>query len=667
MSVHAAFFRQPLAGVQRSFDQVRHAINRVKREFETALLLERSVRTKLDRMGPHWHELNADTLTLGANGKKWATRTLHPTSWPEGNFYAGWPEEVLFPENGDVTVAIHTRRLTRKRSKSDLQGQRAVQTSVVDARARLGIISDPDDDKNLASPTELVDQVSAGNERLWPTTVTFTLRAPNEVALNKLEEYVREELEAKGFVFASTHWAMLNGMWATAVPYLTNLFKLPVRLNTTSLAMSFLYLVRKVGTRTGPFFAVALAGRSPVRLNFWAHRDEPKSRWNNPGFCIITPPGGGKTVTFMHLIARYLVQKIPPQIILIDPVKNDYDRLVKWVGGLIFRFSADAVESEETQWHVNVLDLPPAKVLSGTGEEIIKNPVHEQTRLVTGLIALMVGEVDERGNPIPMRKAIRSAAQTAILAAYHKAGIYVDDKSTWNAGPDDVPVFPDVLAQLELAADKGNQNARLLAEGIQPYCTGMYKDLFIHRTNVKLDSRLISFDLSSLDEDTRGLAVWMIGDHVWKLAKRDRRRRVFCMDEVKRLLRYAESAMLVAEMYTLGRAYRIAPLSATQHLIDYLFSEDGKLALDSADSVLLMRLPKGTARDAQAKWSFSDADREFLESADKGFGLLITPEGVDRVYIPASAFVRWLAGEDQENPGPLTLAAVREELALAAY
>ena len=94
-----------------------------------------------------------------------------------------------------------------------------------------------------------------------------------------------------------------------------------------------------------------------------------------------------------------------------------------------------------------------------------------------------------------------------------------------------------------------------------------------------MGATLTSFDLEGLDSELRPLAVWLIGDYTWKLAKRDRRRRILCMDEVKTLLEYPESARLVAHLYTLGRAYNLSVWSATQLLSDYTSTPEGGAGL----------------------------------------------------------------------------------------
>ena len=381
--------------------------------------------------------------------------------------------------------------------------------------------------------------------------------------------------------------------------------------------------------------AVRAAGRAPVTADFYAREEG----WNAPGLCLVSPPGGGKTVTIGAWACRHLTLPDPPDVLLVDPMKGDYRRLVRALGGQSIRIST----SPEVV--INPLDLPPSRILSGTGEESEQNPVREQTRLVTGLVALMVAEPTPDGGPGRMSRAERAVVEEAVLAAYALKGIRPDDEATWDASPADVPILSDVLAHLGLKGEKGDPVAQSLATRLTPFCTGTLAGLFSGRTTLKVGATLTSFDLEGLDSELRPLAVWLIGDYTWKLAKRDRRRRILSMDEVKTLLEYPESARLVAHLYTLGRAYNLSVWSATQLLSDYTSTPEGERALQSADTVLLLRQAAGKgAEDARERYGLSGGDRAFLEAAPQGHGILRTPLGHSRIKVAPSPWELELLG-----------------------
>ena len=104
---------------------------------------------------------------------------------------------------------------------------------------------------------------------------------------------------------------------------------------------------------------------------------------------------------------------------------------------------------------------------------------------------------------------------------------------------------------------------------------------------------MLSFDLSGLDAQLRPIAVWIVGNLVWKLARTDRRRRILSLDEVKTLLAHEESARLVGDLYALARAYGLMVVSASQLTSDYTLTQEGERVLQNAHTALLLRHARG--------------------------------------------------------------------------
>jgi hypothetical protein len=602
---------------------------------------EQGQRTALDALAPEWTEHTPTAYGYGRDGLEAWSRTLAVRDWPP-RVTAGWLAPLLFDLGGDVQLVQHVEPIPTATAVKRLRAQRTLQTSVAQARLERGAISDPAEQLDLASAEGIARAVAAGEEQLFSVGMYLCLRAPTVAGLDALERRVRERLLAMGVTLSSTRWQHAAGFRTSGVLYAADRLGRRRTLDTTTLALSLPFLSATVGTAGGPLVAVSLADRAPVFLDLYARAQG----WNNPGLCLVSPPGGGKTVTIGTWACRHLTLPDPPDVLLVDPMKGDYRRLVRALGGQSIRIST----SPEVV--INPLDLPPSRILSGTGEESKQNPVREQTRLVTGLLALMMAEPTPDGGPGRLTRAERAVVEEAVLAAYALKGIHPDDEATWDASPADVPVLPDVLAHLGLKGDPVSQS---LATRLTPFCTGTLAGLFSGRTTLKVGATLTSFDLEGLDSELRPLAVWLIGDFTWKLAKRDRRRRILSMDEVKTLLEYPESARLVAHLYTLGRAYHLSVWSATQLLSDYTSTPEGERALQSADTVLLLRQAAGKgAEDALERYGLSGGDRAFLEAAPQGHGVLRTPLGHSRVKVAPSPWELELLGGPPAPSATLT-------------
>jgi hypothetical protein len=335
-------------------------------------------------------------------------------------------------------------------------------------------------------------------------------------------------------------------------------------------------------------------------------------------------------------MAEWLTVPDAPQIIAVDPVKRDFERLTAAAGGRYVSLSTDPQEV------INPFDVPPGAIRGGTGNSALQNALLEHVRQTTGLVALLVAEPGRR-----LTREERAAYEDAALAAYRERGITPDDPETWGRGGTDVPLLPDVVAHLATGGDV----AASLARRLRPYTTGTLSRLFDRPTTLTMRERVIAIDLSGLDADLRPVAVWTVGNLVWKLARTDRRRRLLSLDEVKTLLAHEESARLVGDLYALSRAYGLMCVSASQLTSDYEVTQEGERVLQNAHTALLLRHARGKGvQEAGDRYGLGAGDRRFLESCDRGEGVLVSPKGTARVRVTPSPWLLELMGGPEAPP-----------------
>ena len=151
----------------------------------------------------------------------------------------------------------------------------------------------PAEQLDLASAEEIARAVAAGEEQLFSVGLYVCLRAPAVADLDALERRVRERLLALGVSLSSIRWQHAAGFRTAGVLYAADKLGRRRTLDTTTLALSLPFLASTVGTKGGPLVAVSPADRAPVFLDLYAREEG----WNAPGLCIVSPPGGGETVT----------------------------------------------------------------------------------------------------------------------------------------------------------------------------------------------------------------------------------------------------------------------------------------------------------------------------------------------------------------------------------
>lgn len=563
-----------------------------------------------------------DTYVVGADGREGHCRTIvvrdRPRSVP-----AGWVGDLLFGLGGDVQVAVHVEPIAKERAIRLLEVQRVVQHSLAQDRAQAQQLADYATSAGAADATALLKLVQDDKEALFAVAFAFTLRAATREGLDALERRVRTHLTLRKVPVGSTRGQQRAGFLTAGVPYATNHLGRRWTAETTTLAFSVPWLSRNVGTSTGPWIAEQLADGQPVRLWPWA-TDEG---WPAGHGVVPAPNGGGKTVAAGTLLAGLWAEEDDLQIVVVDPIKGDFRRLVTALGGQV------VAVGPRPKLRLNPFDLPAARYLSGTGEAAEQNPVLEQTRLATGLLLMMCKSSSDEDE---------AALEDAVLGAYAGRGIDPDAEGTWTPAPEEVPLLADVVARLEASVGAG----AALARKLKRYTIGTLAGLFAGPTNVDVSGRLISFDLERMDPRLRPVGVWLIANWVWQQAKRDRLPRLLYLEEVKTLLEAPETARLVAHLYSLGRAYRLAVWSATQLLTDYTETQEGRRALENAFTVLLPRQAQGAGAAAR-RYGLDEADAAWLEGCDRGEAVLVTPKdggGYARVRVDPPPWVLELLG-----------------------
>jgi hypothetical protein len=560
-----------------------------------------------------------DALELDYDGRRVYARTLvvrdRPPAVPDG-----WLAPILFDLGGDVQVAVRADPIPKARALTMLNAQRATQTTINLDRAGANAQSDLAADWSARSAEEVHQLVMRGAEALFAVELALTLRAPTRAALDDLERAVREQLDFLQEPLGSTRYQQRKGYLTAGVAYAAETLDRRWTAETTTLAFTLPFLAHDPGTTSGAYLCRSLDDRRPIFLDPWAVEEG----WPAGHGVVPAPNGSGKTVCVGTLIAELYALARRPRILAVDPAKGDLRRLVKALDGEIVSMST------RPDLRLNPFDLPPKVYLSGTGEEAEQNPVLEQTRLATGLLLLMCSSESDDDE---------TYLETAVLRAYHGRGIHQDDEATWEPGSGEVPLLADVVAQLP-------DEAGPLRRKLDRFLTGTLAGLFAGPTNLTLKNRLVSFDLERADPRLKPIATWLVSNWVWQTAKRDREPTLLYLEEAKTLLEQPETARMVAHLYSLGRAYRLAVWSATQLISDYEETQEGRRALENAHTVVLLKQGLGAARAAE-RYRLPPEDQQFLEGCERGHGILITPKrggSRARVYVDPSPWVLELMG-----------------------
>ena len=229
---------------------------------------------------------------------------------------------------------------------------------------------------------------------------------------------------------------------------------------------------------------------------------------NNANSIIFAQSGSGKSYTAKVEILRQLMQGT--KVIVIDP-EREYKQLTASVNGTYIKLSAKSKEK------INPFDL---SINSSNGDEL-----SEHIQDLTEIISLMAGGLNEEE---------KAAVDKAIIQTYKSHGFQLNasevtpkKKKTKRGRPPKektYPILKDFYKELK------SMKQKKLCARLEKFIKGSLSSVFDSQTNIKLDNRLIIFDIKDLNESIRQIMMLVIANFVHSQVKSNLQKRILVID-----------------------------------------------------------------------------------------------------------------------------------------
>ena len=532
-------------------------------------------------LGPEALEVHPRALRLG---EEWC-RTFTVTGYPR-EVGLGWLEP-LSTHPGRLDVALHVEPVPAPVAAERLRRQLARLESGRRADAAKGRLVDPDVEVAAADARALAQGLARGEQKLFSVSLTLTVHAQSEQALEVECNRVRALCSSLLLDAQAATWRSLQG-WVTTLPLCVDDLGVRRSFDTAALSAGYPFALSELTTTTsGVLYGTAAKGAGLVCWDRFA--------CDNYNSVILARSGAGKSYLAKLEALRSLYQGV--EVAVVDP-EDEYRRLAEAVGGTYVHLGAPGVR-------VNPFDLGP-------GPE----PLVRQALFVHTLAAVLLGE--------PVDPGTKPALDRAILAAYASVGITSDPRT--HARP--APVLAVLAAALE--AD-GDPAAQALADRLAPFTTGTHRGLFDGPTTVRPVGHLVVFSLRDLPDELRAARTLLTLDAIWRRVgdPAHRRRRLVIVDEAWLLMRDPEGAKFLCRAAKSARKHWCGLAVVTQDAADLLSSPLGlAVVANAATQILLRQAPQAIDVLAEA-FGLSQGERAWLLGAAKGDGLLAS--GAERV------------------------------------
>ncbi|HSD98611.1 MAG TPA: ATP-binding protein [Patescibacteria group bacterium] len=571
----------------------------LKEVFNSSLAFSYGQQDAVDLLSYSGLEESANYLQIGDT----YVRTLFISGYP---YVAntGWLN-MLVNFNHNIDISFHVEQVDPihalpKLNRKITELESTKRTMLKQGRVLGSEITDP-----LESAMELKDKIQRGQEKLFQVSIYMTITADSLLELNKITSLLETVMSTRLFYIKTATFQQLEGL-QSILPRGENQLAQKRNLDSSSAALTFPFISSELVQESGILYGINKSNNSLVIVDRFS--------LNNANSIVFAQSGSGKSYTAKVEILRQLMQGT--KVIVIDP-EREYQQLAKSVNGTYIKLSAKSKEK-----------INPFDFAVGSSSQI---DLAEHIQDLTEIISLMVGGLssDEK-----------AAVDKAILQTYKQFGWNLNDtekKTKKNKDPrgrkpkqKTYPLLKDFYKTLKSMKQKH------LVSKLEKFVKGSLSTVFDSQTNIKLDNRLVVFDIKDLNESLRQIMMMVVANFVSAQVKQNPSKRILVIDEGWMMLQHEESARFVAGLTRRARKYYLGVTIISQQANDFLTSDYGRAIASQSALRVLMKQDTTTIKKVSSEFNLSEYEQHLLLTCDRGEALIIADQNHVAVKVVAS-------------------------------
>ena len=187
--------------------------------------------------------------------------------------------------------------------------------------------------------------------------------------------------------------------------------------------------------------------------------------------------------------------------------------------------------------------------------------------------------------------------------------------------PENMPILEDLYDELRRQEEK---EAQYIATALEIYVHGSL-NVFNHRTNINIQSRVVSYDIKELGKQLKKIGMLIVQDAVWnrvtinREAKKSTR---YYIDEMHLLLKEEQIAAYTVEIWKRFRKWGGIPTGITQNVKDLLASREVENIFENSDYIYMLNQASGDRQILAKQLNISPHQLSYVTHSGEGEGLL---------------------------------------------
>lgn len=408
----------------------------------------------------------------------------------------------------------------------------------------------------ISNAEQLQYDLQKNNQKIFQNNFMVCITANSFEELEEHTVRVYEVAQEMLVEMKSLLWQQLEGIQNT-LPLGHNTIQFQRTLTSEATAVNVPFNSKDFLHEKSIYYGVNLVSKNAIFCD--------RKQLINGNGCVLATSGAGKSFSIKTIIEEILLRYPEDDVCIIEP-QNEYSSLLEiFHGQKIFI-------STTSKTHINPFDL---SLNYGLNESGSNEPVKAKVEYIIAFLESIVGANSLTGG----QKTIIDRCTKIIFEDYEKTN-FSDDSL--------IPTLPDFY---EMLLKQPEEEAKTLALVLERYVRGSI-DMFSKKTNVNIQNRLVSFDISGLSSSLQSTGYLVVLDHIQnRLAKNKELGRYtwIFIDEGHILLANPYSAMFLANFYKTGRKLNALNTFISQQISHLLRSEYGKDILSNSEFAIVLK------------------------------------------------------------------------------